>query len=86
MIPGEKKAKITNKLNNGLTPGHIEKAREILAKVNVEEICRKLDVRRATLENVLRGTGKEVNVLKRALAEAKKQIKQKEKTIKALPL
>lgn len=74
------------KLNNGLTPEQVTKAREALAKVNVTKICNKAKVERSALENVLRGTSKKVEVLKKVLIVAKKEIKQQEKTLKALPL
>lgn len=74
------------KLNNGLTPEQVSKAREILALVNVTKVCEKSKIKRSVLENVLRGSSKDVEVLKFALIEAKRQRRKQEKTIKALPL
>lgn len=82
MKPGEKR----KTLNNGLTNEQVAKAREVLAKVTVSKICEALGVKRSTLENVLRDQSKEVDVLRKVLIEAKKQIKQQEKAIKALPI
>jgi predicted transcriptional regulator len=74
------------KLNNGLTPEQVTKAREVLAKVNVTRVCEKANIERSVLENVLRGTSKKVEVLKKVLTVAKRQVKQRERTLKALPL
>jgi hypothetical protein len=74
------------RLNNGLTTEQVEKAKALLAKVNVSQVCRTTQVKRSTLENVLRDESPRVGELKKVLEEAKRIVNKKEKTIRALPL
>lgn len=73
-------------LKNGLTPLQVSKAREILAEVNVSQICLKEGVKLSTIHNVLRDQSPQVSELSKVLKAAKKQIKKKQRTLKALPL
>jgi hypothetical protein len=74
------------RLNNGLTGEQVESARAVLAKVNISEVCRTVNVKRSILENVLRDESPRIDELKKVLVEANRVIKKREHVLKSLPL
>lgn len=72
--------------NNGLTPSKVEGAKALLAQVNVADVCRAVNVKRSVIENVLRDESPRLEDLKKVLIEARKRVRKKERTLKALPV
>lgn len=62
-----------------LSKDKVQEIREILAKVNIAEICRRLEVKRRTVYGVLDGESSDYDSLKKVVKEARKEIRAQKK-------
>jgi len=69
---------------NGLTQEQVQKAKELLRKVKVRDVCAKVNVKVSTVYNVLRDESPRIEDLKKVLQQAQKELKKKEAVLSSL--
>lgn len=62
-----------------LSKDKVQEIRLVLSKVNLAEICRRLDVKRRTVYGVLDGESSDYETLKKVVKEARKEIREQKK-------
>jgi predicted transcriptional regulator len=77
---------VIERFKNGLTPGQVQKARELFKRVTLNSICEKANVPVSAIYNILRDRDNRIDLLAKVILEAQAEIKRREQTADSLPL